>query len=94
MIRDEVLWAVSGMILQSCRAKGYLLSESGVLPDHVHILVGCPFEETPQEVALGFLNNLAYAQGMRRVYQFGAFVGTVGEYTFGALKGGDSAQPG
>ncbi len=82
------------MIRDSSHQKGYLLSDAGVLPDHVHILAGCPFEESPQAVALGFLNNLAYAQGMRSVYQFGAFVGTVGEYNFSALKDGDSAQPG
>ena len=31
------------------------------------------------------LNNLAYVHGMRPVYQYGAFVGTVGEYTTNAL---------
>jgi hypothetical protein len=36
------------------------------------------------------VNNLAYVQGMRPIYQYGAFVGTVGEYTTGAL---DSETP-
>ncbi len=93
-ICDEVLSRVSRTIEKAARAKGYRLSEAGILPDHVHILAGCPLEESPMEVALGFLNNLAYAQGMKRVYQFGGYLGTVGEYTFHALESGDSAQPG
>ncbi len=93
-IDDETLRNVSQMIEQSSRAKGYLLSEAGILPDHVHIIAGCPFDQSPLEVALGFLNNLAYVHGMKRVFQFGGFIGTVGEYTFNALNDGVSAQPG
>lgn len=33
---------------------------------------------------LGFLNNLAFVQGMRPIYPFGGFVGTVGECTTNA----------
>lgn len=73
---------------------GYLLAEAGVLSDHVHLVAGCPFEESPQEVALGFLNNLTYAHGMKPIYQDGGFVGTVGEYAFRAFNGGVSAQSG
>ncbi len=40
----------------------------------------------PADVALGFMNNLAYVQGMRPVYQLGAFAGTVGEYDHRALS--------
>jgi hypothetical protein len=38
------------------------------------------------DVALGFLNNLAYTQAMRPVYQFGGYIGTFGEYTNHALR--------
>ena len=30
-------------------------------------------DESPESVALGFLNNLAYVHGMRPIYQYGAF---------------------
>ncbi len=96
-IRGEVLMNVSRRIRKAAEAKGYLLREAGILPDHVHILVGCPFEESPLDEALGFLNNLAHAQGMKQVYQFGGFMGTVGEYTFHALGRGtalDRDEPG
>ena len=93
-IRDDVLSDVSAMIERSSQRKGYRLREAGVLPDHVHILASCPFQESPLEMVLGFLNNLAFAQGMKPVYQFGGYLGTVGEYNFGAINDGNSAQPG
>jgi hypothetical protein len=74
------------MLLKAGRAKGHRLSRAGILADHVHLLLGCNLAESPQEVALGYLNNLAYAQQMRRVYQFGFYVGTVGEYDLGAIR--------
>ena len=49
--------------------------------------MGCPLAAAPAEVALGFLNNLAYVYGMKAVFQFGAYVGTFGEYHQGAVKG-------
>ena len=51
-------------------------------------LVGCPIEAAPEEVALGFLNNLAHAHEMKPIYQYGGFVGTVGEYTTKAMGSG------
>ena len=77
---DRELSATRDMILKASAARGYLLSRAGILPDHVHLVLGCPLENTPAEVALSFMNNLAFASGMRPIFQFGAFVGTVGEY--------------
>ena len=57
---------------------------AGILADHVHLVLGCAIQVAPDEVVLGFLNNLAFVQGMRPIYQFGGFVGTVGEYTTNA----------
>ena len=34
---------------------------------------------------LAFLNNLAFVHGMKPVFQFGAYVGTFGEYHQGAV---------
>jgi REP element-mobilizing transposase RayT len=85
-VREEKLQAVRQMILRASKAKGYLLSRAGILSDHVHLTVGCPFAESPLKVALGFINNLAYAHGMRDVYQYGAYIGTFGEYDNRAVK--------
>ena len=86
-VRDDVLTAIREMVLKSSRAKGHRLARAGILADHVHLLLGCNLAESPQDVALGYLNNLAYAQGMRPVYQYGFYVGTVGQYDLGAIRG-------
>ena len=83
-VREEVLQRGHDMIVRVCEGKGYRLSRAGILADHVHLVLGCPIEVAPDEVVLGFLNNLAFVQGMRPIYQFGGFVGTVGEYTTNA----------
>jgi REP element-mobilizing transposase RayT len=93
-IREHPLSAVREMIVAASQAKGYLLSRAGILPDHVHLTLGCPLHVAPADVALGFLNNLAYAHGMRAVFQFGGFVGTFGEYDNRAVKSETSLRPG
>ena len=85
-VREDVLKQLKTMIERVSRAKGYILSRAGILGDHVHLAAGCPIESAPCEVALAFLNNLAYVQGMRPVYQYGAYVGTFGEYHQGAVR--------
>jgi len=79
-IREESLRGVHDMILRVSRGKEYLLSRGAILPDHVHLTLGCPIEVAPGDVALAFLNNLAYVHGMRPIFQYGGFVGTFGEY--------------
>lgn len=89
-------WACSGnsrltsvreMILKVGRKKGWKISRAGILPDHVHISVGCGFSDTPEDVMLCFLNNLAYVHEMKPVFQFGGFVGTFGEYDHRCVEG-------
>ncbi len=84
-IRDEVLCAERDMIESASRSKGRLLSRASLLPDHVHLTVGCQPAEAPEDVALSYLNNLAYAQDMKPVYRFSYFVGTYGEYDLGVI---------
>jgi REP element-mobilizing transposase RayT len=74
------LIAIREMIQRVIRCKGWLLSRAGILPDHIHLAVGCSFNDAPDEVAFGFLNNLAFVHDMMPVFQFGAYVGTFGEY--------------
>jgi REP element-mobilizing transposase RayT len=91
--REEVLEPLRTMIIRSARAKDYRVSRIGILPDHLHLVLSCPVQDSPTEIVLGFLNNLAYVHQMRPVFQFGAFVGTVGEYTTGAVKTGTRVRP-
>jgi REP element-mobilizing transposase RayT len=82
-VRREALLRVREMILRSAAKHGHLLSKAGIVPDHIHLALGCSVREAPGEVALSYMNNLAYACGMKWVFAFGFYVGTFGEYDLG-----------
>ena len=48
--------------------------------------MGCSLNESPEAVALAYLNNLAYAQGMKPVFCYSYYVGTFGEYDMDAVR--------
>ncbi len=89
-IHEEMLERVRNTIEGVCRSKKFALVAgrdlTGPRASGCIWRLGCPLEMPPAEVALVFLNNLAYAHGMKAVYQFGAYAGTFGEYHQGAVK--------
>lgn len=85
-VREKSLATTSRTISQIAAKKGHLLSRGSVLADHVHLTMGCDLIESPEDIALGYMNNLAYAHGMKPVYQFGFFVGTFGPYDLNAVR--------
>ena len=84
-VRDEVLAEMCDMLSRASRAREHLLSRAGIVPDHLHFTLGCRPDESPQDVALSYMNNLAYAAGMQRVFTNSCFIGTFGEYDLGAV---------
>jgi REP element-mobilizing transposase RayT len=84
-IRDTTLGRMRDMILQASAARGDLLSRAAILPDHIHLALGCQLNESPEQVALSYMNNLAYACDMKPVFRHSYFVGTFGEYDLGAI---------
>jgi hypothetical protein len=85
-IRDQRLMAMRDMVLKASERHGHLLSRAGILASHVHLTLGCDLEEAPDEVALSYMNNPAYACGMERLFTFSRYVGTFGEYDLGAVE--------
>ena len=85
-VEHERLCRVRDMVVATARKKGHLLGKARVLADHIHLMLACGIADSPMEVALAYLNNLAFAQEMRPVYQFGLFVGTFGNYDLGAIR--------
>ena len=79
-VRDDVLHGLRQMILGVAHKRGHRLSRAGIVPDHTHLVLGCSVHECPEDVVLCYMNNLAFTCGMRPVFQFGYYVGTVGEY--------------
>jgi REP element-mobilizing transposase RayT len=80
-LRDEsLLTAVRDMILRIRKARKHRLSRASPLPNHLHLSFGAPLEQSPEEIALAYMNNLAYACGMKKIFAYSYFVGTFGEY--------------
>ena len=73
------------VIRQTATKKGHSLMRIGLLPDHVHFSLRANLEDVPQQVVFGYMNNLAFAFGMKSVLQFSYYVGTFGEYDLGAI---------
>lgn len=79
------LAAVRDMILRIRKARKHRLSRASVLPNHVHLTFGASLEQSPEEIALAYLNNLAYACGMKKIFAYSYFVGTFGEYDLNVI---------
>ena len=84
-IRHELMDRLREMIVKVSKSKGHRLSRAGILPDHIHITLGCSLDESPENVVLCYMNNLAYACGMKPVFQYSYFVGTTGDYDLGVI---------
>jgi REP element-mobilizing transposase RayT len=72
-----------------CLKKGYAISCMAVLPDHLHLALRGAVGQTPEEIALAFLNNLAHVLGRCRWWQAGYYAGTFGEYSMAAVRARD-----
>ena len=87
LVGQQQLAVTRDMVLKVSRNKHHGLSRAGVVADHIHLTLRCPFDQSPEQIALGYLNNLAYADGMTPLYRFGYYVGTIGPYDMGAIWG-------
>ena len=91
-VRPNVLTAYRQAIIASCRKNAWLLSRIGLLSNHVHVLVGPGIEGSPMDVVLVLLNNIAFTQGLKPMFRYSFYVGTLGEYDRGAIWQGMAEQ--
>jgi REP element-mobilizing transposase RayT len=84
-IRHEILQSLSNMIERVSRAKRHRLSRAAIVPDHMHLTMRCGLEESPEEVALAYMNNLAHACGGKPVFKYSYYAGGFSEYDLGVI---------
>ncbi|MBI3410228.1 MAG: transposase [Planctomycetes bacterium] len=72
--------------LRICAKKGYMASTMATMPDHLHIALRGAVLHSPEEIALGFLNNLAHVMNQGRWWELGYYAGTFGEYSMAAVR--------
>jgi len=66
--------------------KDYTVSRLAVMPDHLHVALRGNIEHSPEEIALAFLNNLAFAVGQKPIWEPCYYVGTFGKYDMDAVR--------
>ena len=85
-VREPWLLKTSDTLRRVAQKKNHRLSRAGLLADHLHLSLGCNVTEAPAEVALAYMNNLAYIHSNKAVFQFGFYVGTFGNYDLNAVR--------
>lgn len=66
--------------------KGHRISALSLMPDHIHMALRGNIEHSPEDIALGFMNNLAYAMGQNAIWMPSYYAGTFGEYDMNAVR--------
>ena len=85
-VRPSVLAGSRAVIIRAAAKHDWRLSRIGLLSNHIHVLLGAGVTESPAEIALSLMNNLAYAQGMKPAFRFSYYVGTFGPYDRNAVR--------
>jgi REP element-mobilizing transposase RayT len=85
-VSERSLSAVRGMIVRCASNKGHHLARIGLLTNHVHLLLGCNVDDSPQAVAIALMNNIAFTQNMKPVLEFSYYAGTFGPYDRVAIR--------
>lgn len=86
-VADEVhLQNSFDTVLAVAVKKQHALSRIAVLPDHIHLVLRMHYEQSPEEVALSYMNNIAFCHGQNRLWMNGYYVGTIGKYDIGATR--------
>ena len=95
IVDEKSLAVIRDRSFQIAARKEYGLRVLSVRPDHVHMALRGNVEQSPQEIALAFQNNLAFALGQNAVWSHNYYVGTFGEYNMNAirLRARESASP-
>lgn len=85
-VRQQWHQSIHDTLPRISQKKGHLLSRAGITADHIHLSLACGVMESPAEVALAYMNNLAYVSGMKPVFRYGFYVGTFGRYDLHAVR--------
>lgn len=85
MTRNETLETARKTCFKIARKHGYQIAELAIMPDHIHCMLRGNHAQSPQEIGLCYLNNLAYVLGYNRCWSEEFYVGTFSEYTVDAI---------
>ena len=84
--RSDVLANSRAAIERTAAMKRWRLSRIGLLSNHIHLLLGAHVSESPSEVALSLMNELASVHGARPILRHSYYVGTFGSYDRSGIR--------
>ncbi|MDP6631082.1 MAG: transposase [Kiritimatiellia bacterium] len=88
--RRLVDYELMGKIRDTCLAIGRKkecgIRAVSVMQDHTHVALKGNIALSPEEIALSFLNNLAFGMGRNRVWKDEYYVGTFSEYGMESIR--------
>ena len=82
----NALGKVRSVVRRTADRHGFFLSRFGLLEDHVHLVIGIATTDSPAEVAVSFMNNIAWVFKMHPVLWKSCYIGTIGEFNLGAVR--------
>ncbi|MDB5388778.1 MAG: hypothetical protein JWM11_4424 [Planctomycetaceae bacterium] len=85
-VQIQKLEKVRAVILLASESKGHRLSRLSVLPDHIHLTIGYGLDESPLQIALSYMNNIAWVYDLQPVLMSSCYIAGFGEYDLGAIK--------
>lgn len=92
-VTDQEIWLrLRDMLRRWAQREQCLLSMAGLLPDHLHITLGINPEQSPFQIALVEMNNVAWVHGMQPFLMHSFRVNTFGPYDLGAVESDSGAE--
>lgn len=83
---EESLQRLSAGCFRIAQKKGHQISRLAIMPDHLHCALRGTVEQSPEEIALAYMNNLAHLLGDEELWQSSYYVGSFGEYNMNAIR--------
>lgn len=76
--------------LKISEKKGHRIARLSVMPDHLHMALRGDVSQSPEEIALAYMNNLAHLMGQVLFFEPSYHVSTFGEYDMWAIRSDQS----
>ena len=79
-----------GAIFESCQAialdRGFMLDSISVLPDHVHLSLRGAIADSPEAIAMAYLNDSCRMLRANELWRPSYYVGSIGAYNMNAVR--------
>ena len=86
MVDEISLRMLRDGVFKIAAKKAYRVAAVSVMPDHLHVSLRGAVENSPEEIALAFQNNLAFMVNRGAIWRRGYYAGTFGEYNMNAIR--------